>query len=126
MLKYEPKKKPLLPLTEFYKRILNNLLLAITVIAFSLAIGVIGYMCLANLKFADAFLNASMILGGMGPVDIMPNDAAKYFSSFYALFSGVSFLSTVALLLAPAIHRAMHRFHLETDEDEVQGEKRPS
>ena len=126
MLKYEGKQKPLLPLDKFYKRILNNFVLAMAIMAFSLAIGVLGYMFSANLKFADAFLNASMILGGMGPVDIMPNDAAKYFSSFYALFSGVSFLSTVALLLAPAIHRTMHRFHLETDEDEVQGEKRPS
>ncbi len=125
MLNYEHKKKPLLPPGKFYERMFNNFILAAIILIISLAIGIAGYMSLANLKFADALLNASMILGGMGPVDAMPSDAAKYFASFYSLFSGISFLSTVALLLAPAIHRAMHRFHLETDEEEEEtaGEK---
>ena len=74
-------------------------------------------MSLAELKFADALLNASMILGGMGPVDPMPNEASKYFASFYALFSGISFISTMAVLLAPVVHRAMHKFHIETEEE---------
>ncbi len=118
MLKFEHKKKPLLPVQKFYQRILNNFLIAFTIILFSLGIGVAGYMGLAHQKFVDAVLNATMILGGMGPVDILPNDAAKYFASAYSLFSGITFLSTVAILLAPAIHRAMHRFHLETEEEE--------
>lgn len=83
-----------------------------------MSIGVTGYMCFAHLSFVDALLNASMILGGMGPVDILQNDAAKYFASAYALFSGVTFLSIVGVLFAPLLHRIMHRYHLETDEDE--------
>ena len=75
-------------------------------------------MFLAHLQFVDALLNASMILGGMGPVDPMPNEASKYFASFYSLFSGITFISTIAVLFAPAVHRAMHKFHLETDQDE--------
>lgn len=115
---FEHKRKPLLSADKFYRRLLFNLLLAIVVILVSLSIGIWGYMSLAQLKFADAILNASMILGGMGPVDPMPNETSKYFASFYALFSGISFISTMAVLLAPVVHRAMHKFHLETDEDE--------
>ena len=75
-------------------------------------------MTWGHLRFPDALLNASMILAGMGPVDVMPSDTAKYFSSIYALFSGITFLTTVAVLLAPVVHRAMHIFHLETEEEE--------
>jgi hypothetical protein len=122
MLKYEHKKKALLPVDEYYKRILNNFLIALVIIACSLTIGVIGYMSLDHLRFVDALLNASMILGGMGPVDVLSNDAAKYFATFYSLFSGITFLTTVALLLAPAVHRAMHRFHLQTEQEEEDDE----
>jgi hypothetical protein len=118
MLKFEHKEKPLLPVQKFYQRVLNNFLIAFTIILISLGIGVAGYMSFANLKFVDALLNASMILGGMGPVDILTTDGAKYFATFYSLFSGITFLTTVALLLAPSVHRAMHRFHLETEEEE--------
>src|SRR5436190_21050043 len=99
MFTFEHKKTPLLPAEKFYRRLLFNLLLALLVISVSLFIGILGYMSLAHLKFADALLNASMILGGMGPVDPMPNEGAKYFASFYALFSGISFISTMAVLL---------------------------
>ena len=75
-------------------------------------------MLFANLSFVDAVLNASMILGGMGPVDVLHTDAAKYFASFYALFSGITLITTVGILFAPMVHRMMHRFHLETDSDE--------
>jgi hypothetical protein len=118
MLKFEHKEKPLLPVQKFYQRVLNNFLIAFTIILLSLGIGVTGYMSFAHLKFVDALLNAGMILGGMGPVDILTTDSAKYFATFYSLFSGITFLTTVALLLAPSVHRAMHRFHLETEEEE--------
>lgn len=124
MLNYEHKRKPLLSTNQFYRRIANNILIALIIMICSIAIGIAGYMGLAHLGFTDALLNSSMILGGMGPVDPMPSDAAKYFASFYALFSGISFLSTVALLLAPAVHRALHRFHLETEEDENKNDRR--
>ena len=82
-------------------------------IAFSLAIGTAGYMGFAHLRLTDAFLNASMILGGMGPVDTLPNDASKWFASFYALYSGVALLTIVAAMLAPMIHRLLHVLHLD-------------
>lgn len=87
----------------------------------SLLIGIWGYISFANLSFVDALENASMILGGMGPVNELNSDSAKYFASFYALFSGITFLTTIAVLLAPVFHRAMHRFHLETEEEEESG-----
>ena len=123
MLSYDPTNKPLLPAKKFYKRLLDNFLIALLLILISLSIGIGGYMFYAKLNFVDAMLNASMILGGMGPVDNMPNDASKYFSSFYALFSGITFLSTVVVLIAPIVHRVMHKFHLETETDEEKSEK---
>ncbi len=86
------------------------------IIAFSLAIGVWGYCYFFNLGWIDGLLNASMILTGMGPVDPAPNDAAKIFASFYALYSGVAFLTSVAVLFGPVLHRFMHKFHLDIEE----------
>jgi hypothetical protein len=124
MIFFEHSSKPLLSRRKFYRRVLRNLFIAFLVITASLGIGVIGYMSLADMNFVDALLNASMILGGMGPVDILNNDEAKYFASFYALFSGITFLSTVGVIFAPIIHRAMHRFHLETEDEEKKEEKK--
>ena len=118
MFYFEKLDKPLLAKGKFYRRLANNTMIAIVVIIISLGIGVAGYMGFAHMHFVDALLNASMILGGMGPVDILPNDASKYFASCYALFSGVTFLSIVGVLFAPLLHRMMHRYHLQTDEDE--------
>lgn len=84
-------------------------------IAVSLLVGVLGYRHLAGLSWTDSLLNAAMILGGMGPVDPLPGDGAKLFASAYALYSGVALLTTVSLLLAPAVHRVLHRMHLEAD-----------
>ena len=125
MFSFEHKKKPLLPLRLFYKRLIINATLAFIIVVVSLMIGTVGYICFAHLAFADAFLNASMILAGMGPVDPMPNLASKYFASFYAIFSGVTFLTTIAVLLAPVLHRALHKFHLATEEEEEKQDKHP-
>jgi hypothetical protein len=114
-MKYERKNNKLLPLHLFYLRLLKNFLYAMVIIIFSLGIGVGGYMTYEGLEFSDAVLNASMILSGMGPVNVLHSTAAKYFASFYALFSGITFLSTVGVLFAPILHRALHNFHLETD-----------
>ena len=84
--------------------------------AFGLGIGVLGYHGLAHLSWIDSLLNASMILAGMGPVDPLPTSAAKLFASFYALFSGLAFIGIVSVLLAPFVHRLLHRFHAEVDE----------
>ncbi len=89
----------------------------------SLALGMIGYHLVAGLSWIDALVNASMILTGMGPVDQMTSVGAKLFASFYALFSGVAFLTIVAVLLAPAVHRFLHRFHLDLAGDAEDGKQ---
>jgi hypothetical protein len=89
--------------------------IAVAVIAIALGIGVLGYHHFAGLPWIDSLLNASMILTGMGPIDPMRSDAAKLFASLYALFSGVVFLTAVALLLSPIFHRLLHHFHLDDE-----------
>jgi hypothetical protein len=81
----------------------------------SLGIGVGGYIYFGGLNFIDAFYNPSMILTGMGPVDAMTTNTSKWFASFYALFSGIAFLTTIAVFFAPAIHRFLHKIHIDED-----------
>lgn len=102
----------ILPPKEFARRVLNYAVVTVSLLAFSIAIGVMGYHFIADLNWIDSFYNASMILTGMGPVDEMKSDAAKLFASIYALFSGVIFLSTVAIFFAPFAHRLMHLLHI--------------
>ena len=83
------------------------------ILLLSIGIGTVGYHVFGNLKWLDSFLNASMILTGMGPVDKMETDGGKVFSALYALFSGVAFLTFVGVLFAPVYHRFLHRFHLD-------------
>jgi hypothetical protein len=110
---FEHREEPLLPRSRFLLRQLRYAFYGAVVLSASLLIGVAGYMLFAELSFIDALLNASMILTGMGPVDQMRTDSAKLFASCYALFSGVAFLTTIAVLLAPAIHRLLHRLHID-------------
>lgn len=109
---YEHHKKPLASTQIFYQRVFGNILWSLILISFSLLIGILGYRFTANLGWLDSLLNASMILGGMGPVDILNTTAGKLFASFYALFSGVVFLITMSVVLAPILHRFLHKFHL--------------
>ncbi len=113
---YERQKQRLLSRAEFSKRVGRHGLVALGIVAFGLGIGVLGYHWLAHLSWIDSLLNASMILGGMGPIDPLPNNAAKVFASFYALFSGLAFVGIVSVLLAPFVHRMLHRFHAEERE----------
>jgi hypothetical protein len=122
-MKLERYHEPLLPPHLFRRRMLRYAGLAATFILGSLAVGVIGYHLIAGLAWMDSVLNASMILTGMGPVDRMDSNAAKVFASAYALFSGVAFLTIVGLLMAPVVHRFLHRFHLESDNGESEGAK---
>ena len=88
--------------------------IAISILAVSLGIGVIGYHTLGGLGWVDSLLNASMILGGMGPVNALTSNSAKIFASLYALFAGMIFLVAAGVLIAPVAHRLLHRFHLNT------------
>lgn len=113
---FESGKEELLPKHLFYKRLLICLALAFVILFFALGIGVLGYHYFANLEWIDALLNASMILTGMGPVDILKTDGAKLFASAYAIFSGVIFISVMAVVLSPIFHRMMHKIHLDEND----------
>ncbi|MFT3885616.1 MAG: hypothetical protein QM724_09355 [Flavobacteriales bacterium] len=110
---FDPLRAPLTRRQVYIQRQFRFVLAAVGFIAISLAIGTAGYMGLAHMRLVDAFLNASMILGGMGPIGDLPNDASKWFASFYALYSGVALLTIVATMLAPTVHRFLHKFHLD-------------
>jgi hypothetical protein len=109
---YEHHKQPLAKPEVFARRLMKNGLIGIVLLFFSLGIGMIGYHFLENLSWIDSLLNASMILGGMGPVDPLQTDAGKIFASFYALYSGVVLLASVGILATPIFHRFLHHFHL--------------
>jgi hypothetical protein len=100
-------------LRPFYRRFLLALGLASSLIGFSLGLGILGYHFIARFNWVDSLLNAAMILTGMGPVGELNSDAAKFFASAYALFSGVIFITATGILLTPIFHRALHRFHIE-------------
>jgi hypothetical protein len=117
-LLYEHHTEPLLPRPAFLRRMANHGLVAAGVTLAALAIGVAGYRGFEGLSWPDAVLNASMILGGMGPVSPLHTTAGKLFASAYALFSGVVFLAIAGLLFVPLLHRLLHRFHLETEDGE--------
>lgn len=110
---FERRTEPLLPRPQFITRVLRGFALGISLLAVSLGVGMAGYH-LAGFSWVDSYLNASMILAGMGQVDALHTAGVKIFAGSYALFSGVVFLSTVAVFLAPIVHRMLHRFHIET------------
>jgi hypothetical protein len=110
-------RKAVLPPHLFALRMARFFLYAVLLILISLCIGVVGYHQYAGLSWIDSLLNASMILTGMGPVSPMESNAAKLFSSVYALFSGIAFLSTVAIFLSPLAHRMLHKLHINDKEE---------
>ena len=115
---FEHHGQPLLPRPAFLLRLARHGGLAFGVVLGSLALGIVGYHTFEDLPWIDATLNAAMILGGMGPVDIpMRTTAGKLFASFYALYSGLVILGAAGLLFAPLVHRLLHRFHLELDSE---------
>ena len=111
------KSKNILPPKEFAKRVFKYAIFSVSLLTFSLGIGILGYHYFGNLNWIDSIYNASMILTGMGPVDEMTTSAAKLFASIYAIFSGVVFLSTVAIFFAPFAHRLMHLLKIEEIEE---------
>ncbi len=113
---FEHHKQPLLTSRQFLIRQLIFLLVAIVIIVSSLIMGMLGYHFFENLSWIDSLVNAAMILGGMGPVNALHTEAGKLFASFYALYSGIVFLVSVGVILAPLYHRFLHRFHLEMED----------
>ena len=114
---YENKKQPLATKQHYFKRLWSNTLFAMVILFVCLLIGIIGYkLTVPEFDWYDSLLNASMILSGMGPVidgNIHLTSTAKVFASMYALFSGVAFISTIGLIIAPVAHRFFHKLHLE-------------
>jgi len=114
--RFERRHEPLLPKRLFLARMARFAGFSAGILVASLIAGILGYRYIVGLSWLDALLNASMILTGMGPVDPMRSTGAKLFASFYALFSGVVFLTSMGVLAAPFVHRLMHRFHIASND----------
>jgi len=112
---YEHRTHKLLSRTAFARRVGRHAVLALTLAVSALGIGITGYHYVAELSWLDSLLNASMILGGMGPVDHLQKSSAKLFASFYALFSGLIFIGVSSVLVAPFAHRLLHRLHINEE-----------
>lgn len=110
---FERRHEPLASPQHFSSRLLRNGIWAAGIVVVSLAIGMAGYMYFENMGFADAFVNAAMILSGMGPMKIELSTGGKYFAGLYAIFCGLLLFAVAGLALAPVYHRLLHRFHVE-------------
>ena len=110
---YEHRSEPVLPREKFLRRVARHGGVSVLIIVLSLGIGTAGYHVFGELGWIDALLNASMILTGMGPVNILTTNGAKLFASFYALYSGIVFLAATGVFLAPLVHRVLHTLHAE-------------
>lgn len=115
---YERRAHALLPWHAFRQRLMVNLAVGGGLIVVSMLGGMAGYSYFEGLNATDSFLNAAMILSGMGPVDPMRSEGGKLFAGFYALYSGLAVLAVAGLIFAPLVHRLLHRFHAEDDADE--------
>jgi hypothetical protein len=115
---FDQKHLKLAPRSVFVRRIIKSLGLASGLIAVTLFIGIAGYHWIAGFDWVDSLLEASMILGGMGPVNPLRSQGAKIFASFYALFSGLIFIAVMGIVVAPILHRMLHKIHI--DEQDLQ------
>lgn len=113
---YESKAHPPISRRRFLRRLLNHFVAALALLFGSLALGMTGYEYFENLPWRDAFLNAAMLLGGMGPVNDPGTDGGKLFAGFYALYAGLVFLVSAGLVFTPIVHRLMHKFHWEQEQ----------
>jgi hypothetical protein len=110
---FEHYHEKLLPRRQFIRRLLKYALISVTLIVASLLAGMVGYHVFEGLPWVDAFLNAAMLMGGMGPVNLLHTDAGKIFAGIYALYCGMVLLIAVAIFAAPIFHRFLHHFHME-------------
>jgi hypothetical protein len=114
---YEPHHQKPIPRRHFVRRLVTHFLGSLALIVISLFVGMIGYHYFERLSWLDAFLNATMLLGGMGPVESPQTDVGKLFAGFYALYSGLVFLVAAGVVFAPALHRMLHLFHWKEKEN---------
>jgi hypothetical protein len=112
--KFEHRSQSLLPVRQFVLRVIRHVIVGLVLMFIALGIGMVGYHSLEGLSWLDSFLNASMILGGMGPVAELHNPAAKLFAGFYALFSGLAFIGVAGVIVLPIAHRLLHLLHVES------------
>jgi len=110
---FERKHEKLAPVAVFIRRIALSLITAGVLVLFALFIGIAGYHWIAGLEWVDALLDASMILGGMGPVNQLTSKSAKVFAAGYALFSGLIFIAVMGIVFSPIVHRMLHKFHID-------------
>lgn len=110
---FERKHEKIAPVPVFVRRLIVSVAIAGILAMVALFIGIAGYHWIAGLKWVDALLDASMILGGMGPVTPLTTNAAKVFASAYALFSGLVFIAVMGIVLSPIVHRVLHKFHVD-------------
>lgn len=115
---FERRNEKLAPRSVFVKRQIISLAIGLTILGCALFIGIAGYHWIAGIDWIDSLLEASMILGGMGPVNPLKTSAAKVFASIYALFSGVVFIALMGIILSPLVHRMLHKFHLDDKDEE--------
>lgn len=110
---YEAKTRPPIPRHHFVRRVLFHAAAGFALLAASLALGMAGYEYFEQLPWRDAFLNSAMLMGGMGPVDAPKTGGGKLFAGLYALYAGLVFLVVAGMVLAPIVHRLLHKFHWE-------------
>ena len=115
---YENRKQKLLPRRKFFHRMARNSLMGLGLIGSALVIGMTGYWFFEGMNWVDAYLNAAMILSGMGPAEPLKTNGGKLFAGTYALFSGILFLVTMVIIFAPVFHRFFHQFHIAEDSKE--------
>ena len=113
-----PSLRPPVSRREFVSHLARQAGYAAALVAVSVVLGMAGYRWIAHYSWVDSFLNACMLLGGMGPVGVLPNDASKIFAGVFALYSGLVFLASALFLLTPVFHRVLHYFHWEQSQSE--------
>jgi len=112
---YERRGERVLPLGAFIWRVIRHVVVAVVVVTMSLLGGILGYVHFERLSWLDGFLNAAMLLGGMGPVESPQTPGGKVFAGLYALYAGMVFLVVASIILAPVVHRVLHKFHWDEE-----------
>jgi hypothetical protein len=120
---FEHRREPILPLSRFVWRLARSLAIGLALVGVSLVVGIVGYRRLFGLSWIDAFVNASMILSGMGPLKSPQTFGAKLFAGLYALYSGLAVLAIAGIIFAPVLHRFLHYLHADPDEREPRSKK---